>query len=246
MKRTNLDRFIRLDDTIQNFALVTHAVPSERVRPQLPSQFELQTFPEGGIEKAWISTSCFCNHEVHWGGLRRPAHDFDQTTFRTYATYKGLVGAYFFGTWVSTPLSWVGQFAVAGRTRLADFDVEINGGSSGYPRYRFTATSRGSEVGFDIEALDAVEPKYPFETGDEHGAFITHRLHGFTKGPLGFHVVGRIHHRRMRPWAGRLNSGRFDYWTEREILFPDEYDDVYSVLVEPSVHFLLYPPRPAL
>lgn len=246
MKWSDADRFVRLEDTIQNFALVTHAVPAERVRPQVPKQFELQTFVEDGTEKAFISTSCFCNHQVHWGGLRRPAHDFDQTTFRTYATYKGLAGAYFFGTWVSTPLSWVGQFSVAGRTRLADFDVEVNGGLSGYPRYRFTATAGRSEVGFDIEALDQVEPKYPFKTGDEHAAFITHRLHGFTLGPLGFHVVGRIHHRRMRPWAGKLHSGRFDYWNRRGILAPEEYDDVYSVLVEPSVHFQLYPPRPAL
>ena len=246
MKWTDIDRFARIEDTIQNFALVTHVVPAERVRPQIPDRFELETFWEDGIEKAWISTSCFCNHQCRWGGLRYPAHDFDQTTFRTYATYRGLRGAYFFGTWVSTRLSWFGQFSVAAHTRLADFDVEINGGRNGYPLYRFIARSGPAEVGFDIEALERVEPKAPFKTGDEHGGFITHRLWGFTRNPSGVHVVGRIQHRRMRPWAGRLNSGRFDYWAEKEILFPDEYDNVYSVLVEPSVHFLLYPPRPAL
>lgn len=240
------ERFARLDDTIQNFALVTHAVPAERIRPQIPDRFELETFWEDGLEKAWISTSSFCNHQCHWGGLRYPAFDFDQTTFRTYATYRGLRGAYFFGTWVSTKISWVGQFSVAGHTRLADFEVDISGGRNGYPLYRFTATAGPTTVGFDIEALDGVGPKPPFKTGDEHGGFITHRLWGFTRHPSGLHVVGRIQHRRMSPWAGTMNGGRFEYWTEKEILFPDEYDDVYSVLVEPSVHFKLYPPRPAL
>lgn len=246
MKRSNLDRFARLEDTIENFALVQHVVPVDRVRPHVPDRFELETFWEDGIEKTWISTSCFCNRQTRWGGLRYPAHDFSQTTFRTYATYRGLRGAYFFGTWVSTRLSWLGQFSVAAHTKLADFDVEINGGLSGYPRYRFEATTGTARMGFEIEAVDRVEPKEPFRTGDEHGGFITHRLWGFTRNPMGFHVVGRIQHRRMRPWGGRLIDGDFGYWTDLEILFPDEYETVYSVLVEPSVHFLLYPPRPAL
>lgn len=246
MKRRNLDRFVRLEDTIENFALVQHVVPAERVRRHVPDRFELETFWDAGEEKTWISTSCFCNRRTRWGGLRYPAHDFSQTTFRTYATYRGLRGAFFFGTWVSTRLSWVGQFSVAAHTRRADFDVEINGGMNGYPRYRFEAVTGTQKVGFDIEAVDKVEPMPPFNTADEHGGFITHRLWGFTRHPSGVHVVGRIQHRRMRPWGGRCNWGHFDYWTDLGILFPEEYDDVYSVLVEPSVHFLLYPPRPAL
>jgi hypothetical protein len=75
--------------------------------------------------------------------------------------------------------------------------------------------------------------------------FITHRLHGFAKSPLGFEVHGPVEHRRMTPWAGRLNSGICDFWEMHDILGPDEFADPYSVLVEPSVHFTLHPPRPA-
>lgn len=50
----------------------------------------------------------------------------------------------------------------------------------------------------------------------------------------------------MDPFGGSLNAGHLDPWTELGILFPDEYDGVYSVLVQPHVHFSPFPPRPAL
>lgn len=62
-------RFTRLataEVDVQNFALVTHAVPAERVRRILPARFELETFTsEDGRELALISSSVFCNGQLH-------------------------------------------------------------------------------------------------------------------------------------------------------------------------------------
>ena len=62
-----LDRVATLQLDVQNFALVTHAVPAERVTPHVPDMFELQTFAgDDGREMALVSANGFCNRQVHW------------------------------------------------------------------------------------------------------------------------------------------------------------------------------------
>ena len=231
---------------VENFAMITHSVPVERVRDHVPEMFELDTIVDAsGETRALITASCFCNRDFHWSAIPQLTHDFNQNTFRTYVTYKGLKGSYFFGTYVGTRLSFVGQCIVAANSYYGDFEVDTSGGASGYPSYSCRTEVEHGRISFELTAVDKVEPKAPFSTGDQMAEFITHRLHGFAKSPLGFQVHGPVEHRRMRPWAGRLISGTFDFWEMHDILFPDEFDDPYSVLVEPSVHFTLHPPRPA-
>lgn len=230
---------------VQNFALVTHAVPAERVRRHLPRRFQLETFrSEDGREMAFISTSTFCNRQIHWSAARYPAHDFDQSTFRTYVTWRGLRGAYFFGTYVSTRLSYVGQRLVAANTRLADFEVDIQGGAGGYPVFDARVVAGDQQLVLRPDALEQPVAKHPFASANEHAQFITYRLHGFARSPFG-ECYGPIEHRHMDPWSGRLREGRFDLWEQMGILEPDEAGEAFSVLVEPSVRFTLHPPRRA-
>ena len=240
-----LSRVTTAQVDVQNFALVTHAVPAERVRKHLPARFELETFvSKSGREMAFISSSTFCNRQIRWSAARYPAHDFDQCTFRTYVTWQGLRGAYFFGTYVSTRLSYVGQRMVAANTRLADFDVDIRGGAEGYPVFDARVVAGDQQLVLQLEALEKPSAQPPFASVNEHTQFITYRLHGFARSPFG-ETYGPIEHCHMDPWAGRLREGRFDFWEDMGVLEPDEANDVFSVLVEPSVRFTLHPPRRA-
>lgn len=243
---SGLGRFTTAQVDVQNFALITHAVPAERVKPHVPQRFELQTFAaESGEEMAFVSASNFCNRQIHWSASRYPAHDFDQSTYRTYVHHKGRVGAFFFGSFVSTRLSYVGQVLVASHTHLANFDVDIDMGPEGYSSYRSHARSDVGDLYFHIEARDRPSAKRPFSSGEEHSEFITYRLHGYSRSLAGGVSYGPIEHRHMTPWEGHLFEGRFDYWERMGILMPDEARQPYSVLVEPSVRFVLHPPRPA-
>lgn len=240
-----LSRLTTAQVDVENFALVTHAVPAARVRRHVPDRFRLETFESAtGQEMAFISSSTFCNRQIHWTAARYPAHDFDQCTFRTYVTWKGLRGAYFFGTYVSTSLSYIGQRLVAANTRLARFDVDIRGGAEGYPAFSSRVDAGDQKLHIELEAVDRPEAKYPFASANEHAQFITYRLHGFARSPLG-ETYGPIEHRHLDPWAGRLLAGRFDFWEQMGILPSREAEDVFSVLVEPSVRFTLHPPRRA-
>lgn len=229
---------------VENFALITHAVPANRLRAHVPAQFELETFVRDREEVGLITTTSFCNRQLHWSWARYPAHDFDQMTFRTYVTHKGRRGSYFLGTYVSTRLSFLGQSAVAANSFLAKFDVEVQGGTTGYPAYATATRVDHGESSFEIEATEHPHAKHPFATGEELAQFITYRLHGFARNPLGFQTHGPVDHRRMSPWSGTLLSGRFDFWERLEILQPEEFLPAYSVLVEPSIRFTLHLPRP--
>jgi uncharacterized protein YqjF (DUF2071 family) len=232
---------------VENFALVTHVVPAARLRAHVPDRFHLETFSsESGEEHAFVTTTSFCNRQIHWSWARYPAHDFDQMTFRTYVVHKGRRGSYFIGTYVSTRLSFIGQSAVAANSFLADFEIDVRGDATGYPRYSTSATARHGQTSFSLEATDHPEAKHPFTTGEEHAQFITYRLHGFARNPLGFQTYGPIDHRRMSPWSGTLLSGRFDFWERLGVLEAEEFLRPYSVLVEPAVRFTLRPPRPLL
>lgn len=242
-----LKKLTSIQVDIQNFALVTHAVPAERVRRLVPDRFELQTFiDESGTERALISCNSFCNRQLHWYPFRYPAVDFDQFTFRTYVTYKDEQTAYFFGTYCSTRSSTAAQWSVAVGTFYADFDVDIQGGRDGYPFYSCCAvTEAHGETSIELTALERPEAKHPFSTGRELSEFITYRLRGLARSPMGFIAHGPIDHRHMDTWSGTLTRGRFDFWYSLGLLEPSEAMDAYSVLVEPSIRFTIYPPRPA-
>lgn len=246
MTPSGLDRFTTAQVDVENFALITHAVPARRLRPLVPQRFELQTFLDGsGEEMGFISSSSFCNRQIHWSAARYPAHDFDQSTFRTYVTHRGRLGAYFFATYVGTRLSFLGQKMVAMHTERAAFDVDIEMDESGYHRYSSRARADSEELCFELTATEPPSAKPPFESGEEHAQFITYRLHGYAEPILGGVTYGPIEHRPMDPWEGRLIAGRFELWERLGLLPEEEWSSPFSVLVEPSVRFTLHPPRPA-
>ncbi|MDQ3958126.1 MAG: DUF2071 domain-containing protein [Actinomycetota bacterium] len=231
---------------LENFVLVTHAVPAERVRRILPERLTLETFDsEDGREMTLVTTSCFCNRDLRWSVLPRPTHTFNQSTFRTYVTYGRHRGSYFFGDYVDTVPSFLTQGAMASGTRYASYDLDIQRSGAGYSRYSCTARAGKQVLRFVAEAEGRARPRHPFTDGSQKAQFITYRLHGFARNAAGFYTHGRVDHRRLKPFSGTLLEGRFDFWADLGVLPPEEFRPAFSVLVEPNVRFVLLPPRPA-
>lgn len=229
---------------VRNFAIVTHAVPADRVRAHLPDPYELQTFSDDGDELSLVSATCFCNKDFRWSALPYPRHTFNENTYRTYVTHKGRVGVYFFRRYLGTQLARLPQRVFERFARHGDFEVDVDIDEEGVHDYFCSVEGDGRRTEFELSALDVPDVQAPFETPDEHAQFITYRLHGFFTSSAGFQGHMPVSHPRMDPWAGRLLNGRFDVWHELGILKPDEAGDVYSVLVQPQIDFTLYPPRP--
>lgn len=236
---------IEADVDLENFLMINHAVPATRVQAQLPDKLSLETFVgEDGVERCFVTTTCFCNRDLRWRLTKRPTHTFNQITFRTYVTYGEARGLYFFGTYCDTISSFLWQGAMATGTKLTPFELDISKDGRGYSRHAGAARSGAEEVSWLAEATDEPTPIHPFATANEHVQFIGYRLHGFSRNPWGFSTHGRVDHRKLRPFSGRLIEGRFDFWTRLGILEPDEWLMPASVLVEPHIRFTLMPPRP--
>lgn len=229
---------------VQNFALITYAVPAGRVRRHLPQPYELDTFdaPEG--HKAFVTTTCFCNHDFRPASLPFPRHTFNESTYRTYVTRDGAKGVYFFGRYLGTRLAWSAQRLAARDTYGAEFELDIEENGNGYPAYECSATSSAGDTHFVVSATEAPKPKGPFDSGEELAQFLTYRLEGYYTSSAGFQGRMPVEHPRMSPLAGSLSSARFDLWGELEILTPEEAGDPFSVLVVPEVPFRLFAPRP--
>lgn len=230
---------------IQDFTLVTHAVPAGRVRPHVPDGLSLQTFVDSnGTEMALVSVASFCNRDLQPVWAPYPRHSFEQITFRTYVTHGDRVGLWFFGSHVNTGLSWGGQWILAKGTRLASVSKRIDRSEQGYRSFGLDSEVDDERVSLRIEAEDQPSAAWPFVTAGEMLTFLTLRLHGFSEAPGGLHTYGPIEHRVMDPVGGRLVAGRCDFWDRLGIVTPEEFATPQSVLIEPEVRFILKPPRP--
>lgn len=237
---------------VRHLALITHAVPAERVRRHLPPQFELETFSmNGGGQKALVSVACFLNQGLHWSMLPWPRLTFEQVNYQTYVRYKGRVGVYFFATYLATPLSFLLERAVARNAYYGTFQVHrIQSREHGYGLYRYHVWSNHGETEIELTAdrnsrsVSALKPYDPFVSGNELVQHLSYRLHGFLKSSIGIYVDQMVLHPRMNPWFGELVSGRFELWERLGILKAKEVLPAFSVIVQPEIGFTMFPPFP--
>ncbi|MDQ4143953.1 MAG: DUF2071 domain-containing protein [Actinomycetota bacterium] len=230
---------------VENFALVTHRVPAERVEPHVPEELRLQTFEDADGRYCLVSASCFCNSRFRVTGLAYPHLTFNESTYRIYVDYNGRQGVFFIGRYLGHPLAVAGQKTLHKDTWLADFDLAIERSELGYPSYDFRATGPRGETSFSITAEEDPKKRDPFESAWDHTQFITYRISGLFLSTLGGPGHMPVSHPHMRCVEGVMHEGRFDLWEELGILDPDETLEPYSVLVAPRVPFTLHPPRPA-
>jgi uncharacterized protein YqjF (DUF2071 family) len=238
------ERLTTISVEVLNFALITYAVPVERVRRRLPSPYTLETFHRNGQEQCLVSGTCFCNHDFRWSATPYPRLTFDEATYRVYVTHSGRRGVYFFQRFLSSPVAFAAQRAADQNVAVGVFETETRLDDSGYSLYTCSVRSGDVHNSFTIRARQIPRRKIPFASGEELTQHITYRLHGFFQTPVGFQGHMPVSHRRMAPWSGELISGRFDTWTRLGIVTSEEVAHPYSVLIEPAVNFLLHPPRP--
>ncbi len=239
-----LERLTTISVEVRNFALLTYAVPADRVKRHLPSAYTLETFHRNRREHCLVSATCFCNHGFRWSGLPFPRLTFDEATYRVYVTHRGRQGVYFFRRFLSSPIAFAGQRALDARVGVARFEVETRHDEDGYSLYTCSVRSGEVQNSFTVGASTVPLRKPPFASGEELAQHITYRLHGFFQTTAGFQGHMPVSHRRMTPWSGELVSARLDTWSALDIVRPEEVARPYSVLVEPAVSFVLHPPRP--
>jgi hypothetical protein len=233
---------------LEDFTLITHAVPAVRIRPHLPRELELETFQSGGGdghgEKAFVSNASFFNRGFHAALLPFARLNFAQITYRTYVRYKGRRGVFFFATALSSRTAFMLQRGTSRIVHLGKYEREKLLGGEGYERYTFSMESDLGQTRFELEATERPHAHAPFKNGDELAQFLTYRQHGFLYMPGGILGDQKVAHERMHPLSGKLRSARFELWEKLGILRPHETLEPFSVLVQPRIPFTLFPPVP--
>jgi hypothetical protein len=232
-------------------------VPAERARPHVPAGLPLDTRPdENGEPLAFVQSTCFFNDNLHWSPLGRntsSGQSYHQSTYRILTRRNDRRGAYFVRTCVGTSESYAAQRAIAGNVEYAPFSVHIAGDpvARRYERYTVRAASEHGQTNLDVRGLPPGAPRLApsapaslAENEEDAIFFLTQREEGCYPAAVGGVGLMPVEHPPLRPVGGELVGARL--WTDLGLLEKDDLLRPVAVLIEPSVVFTVFPPRPVL
>lgn len=233
--------------TLRHFAIVTYAVPPERLQALVHPRFELDCVVFDGRPRALLSVVPFEDQDFRAAAFPSPRWGFGQTNYRIYVRDRvsGSRAVWCLGT-------TLGSWAVAvprylwrlpwryGRVR---FDC-VQDHSGRYACFRMTTESRWASAELDIEDLGTPPVFDGFPDAETGLVALTHPLTGYytrRDGHLGSYAVW---HERLMPSAGRVRSARWDLLDRLGIVPFAEQRTPHSVLVQPRTEFIVrLPPR---
>ncbi len=243
-KLTGIDAVTRLAD----FAIITYALPPERLRPLIHERFELDTIDYGAGQRALLSVVPFRDLDFTAAAFPFPKWQFGQTNYRVYVRDRlnGEYCVWFIGTTLASCTVNIPHYLwrlpwYRGRMQ---FDTELAEGR--YSRYEMSTQSRwaAAELSLRSRAGAALHPGFV----DEESALVclTHPLTGYyyrRDGRLGRY---RVWHDKLELHAGEIITARFDLLDRLGLVPFSEQGQPYSVLLQPETEFTIYLPPVAV
>jgi hypothetical protein len=236
-----------VETELQHFALITYAVPPERLRPLIHPAFPLRTVWIDGEERALLSVVPFLDRDFRARQLPWPRFSFGQTNYRIYVRYRGEDCAWFLGTTLASPSVVVPRWLwrLPWYYARTSFDARYDKAAARYTRYQLATRSAWGAA--EVTLADTGQPMglLPgFDDPAEQQLVVTHPIAGYfwrRDGRLGTYSIW---HDEMRPTLGSVQHARFALLERLGILGPDEALRPHSVLLQRSVSFQIHlPPR---
>jgi len=232
--------------TLQHFAIITYAIPPERLQRHLPPGFTPHLVRLGDEDRALISVVPFLDRDFRFIRLPFARWSFAQTNYRAYVRYRGEECAWFFGTALATPLVRIPRQLwqlpwLPAKTR---FDARFNREAERYERYRVeTSGSAAAEIVLeDSGEQSGLQPG--FDCPANQDLVICHPTRGYfyrRDCRLGTY---RIWHDRLKPTRGKVVHARYKLLEDLGMLSASEAQEPHSVLIQRQVDFLIdLPPR---
>lgn len=234
-----------------HFALITYALPAERLRPHIPERFDIPTFPINGQPLALMSAVPFLDADFHFYRLAPFIKwQFAQTNYRVYVVDRetGEHCVWFFGTTLG---SWVVHVArtlwrIPWHYARYEIDCPYNAQRRAYDRYHFSKTSDWASA--EIELEDTGEPMalHPcFSTLDEQILILTHPIVGYFYRLDSRPGTYSVWHEEIPLTVGKAKHLYFSLYERLGLLSREEMENPHSVLICPKIMFEVHlPPRP--
>ncbi len=234
--------------TLEHFAIVSYAVPAERVRPHVHPAFDLDCFPgpDGG-QRVWVSMVPFEDQDFRFSAVPWLRFRFGQTNYRTYVIDRatGRRAVWFFGTTLDSWTVAVPRYAwkLPWHRGHVRFDCHYDAAASRYLRYKMTTRSDWAPVELELE--DSGEPVTRLDGLPDLEAglvALTHPLIGVyyrRDGQLGAY---HIWHDRLKCTAGSVVQARIGLFNRLGLVPFAEQRQPHSVLIQHRTEFTIYLP----
>jgi hypothetical protein len=235
-----------------HFALITYALPAERLRPHIHERFEIPTFPIDGQDLALMSAVPFVDADFSFYRLAPSIKwQFPQTNYRVYVIDResGEHCVWFFGT----TLGGRPVHAARGLWRIpwhyADYEVNCQHDPvvGRYDKFHYTHESEWASAEIELEDTGEVPGLLPgFADMAEQTLILTHPVEGYfyrTDWKLGMYSVW---HEEIPLTVGKATNLDFSLYSELELLSQEEMARPHSVLICPKIMFEVHlPPKVA-
>jgi uncharacterized protein YqjF (DUF2071 family) len=249
LARTTLDarlvraqaRWLDVLTSLEHFALVSYAVPIERLRPHIAPELEIFTLRDEGRTCGLVSAVPFVDVDFRFAALPFLRFRFAQTNYRVYVVdRRGDHLAWFFGTsldtiWVGVPRYWWKLPWYRARTR---FDAMYDHEQARYRRYHFTTRSAWAPAEVSLIDHGTPMPLVPgFDDLEAQRLVLTHPVRGVFRRRDGKLGTYSIWHPEMRLTTGTAERARFGLFERLGLLSEKEMERPHSVLLTPRIEF---------
>ncbi len=242
-----------IDSPLSHFALITYAVPVERLTPHIAaSLFDIPTFEIAGEQKALLSVVPFIDRGFRFRMLPFARFHFAQTNYRVYVLDRrtGQPCVWFFGTtlggWPVHLARWL--WKIPWHHARYRWKCDYDEGARKYRAFRYRARSRWAPA--EITLRDTGRPaelQSGFLSAEEMTLVLTHPIDGFfyrTDGQVGTYSVS---HPVLELTEGEAIDLSFGLLERLGVLTASESQSPHSVLIARETRFQIHmPPRKLL
>ncbi len=240
---------------LSDIAVVTYAVPVERVVAHLPNGFTPDLLPnENGDLVAFVQTTCAFCEEARWSPAPAGSGEaYREITYRVLGrTDKAKPAAYVLRSFYTGDRVYLAQRAMQKEADFARATVHISGDPvrGSFNGYQLRTVADRGTTEWDIATAD--EPDnvpLPFGTKEDMARFLLRRESSYftlSTGPkewIGFAPTA-FPANMPEPTLAKLVSARLTPWRELGVLTAEEANVPQSVLYLPTLTLSAYPPRP--
>lgn len=230
-----------------NMLFINYRVPSERLRPLVPEELELETRSENGSSFGFISAVAFTNRDIKAGVLPLLRACSDQINYRTYVTAGEGPAVYFFDMKIdsrvlATGTSFLGlpvshEDITITAQPISEMKSDKKDSSVHYPLL-YSVMSEGPE-GLTAEAVVGEESTPVTELPSE---FITERPIGYVKAPGGGMLKIVVEHEVIKTVPARVTKVKPLLFESLGVLSEAELSKPYVAFYAPEVTFITTPP----
>ncbi len=232
--------------TLLHFAIITYAVPPERLRPLVHERFELLTIEVNGERRALVSVVPFQELDFRLAAYPSPQFRFGQTNYRVYVTDRstGQPCVWFLGSLLDSVTVMIPRYIWKLPWHYGQMRFDCRLGADGlYSHYAIRTRSAWGSAALELrQGTGLFQQHGGFPDEETALVYLTHPLSGYytrRDGQLGSYSIW---HDKLEMQSAEVVAARFEALERLGVASFEEQCRPYSALVQAQTEFTIYLP----